>query len=298
MSSIGQVNKEHVKILIAGKNGQLGREFVRRLVAPEFEVVAPEEEAFDITDSDAVRKIIGKSRPDAVLNCAAYNLVDDAERDPGPAFAINATSVKHLATACRETGALLVHYGTDYVFDGQKGAPYTEGDPTCPINNYGKSKLAGERVLEETLSRFLLFRVSWVFGEGKQNFLYKLLQWAAGGGTLRVVDDQVSIPTSTRDIVRLTLSAMQANLSGTFHMTASDYASRYEVARYFLEKMGKAKTLVPVSTDYFPSPAKRPLFSALSNAKLAGALNAEIPDWKSGVDWYVETISHGLTGEG
>lgn len=280
-----------MRILIAGKDGQLGREFAKALTAPEFEVEAPDEERLDVTSADAVNNIIAGCRPDVVLNCAAYNLVDDAEKDPGPAFAINATGVGNLAAACREAGALLVHYGTDYVFDGQKGAPYTEEDAPYPLNNYGRSKLAGEQILQEALSRFLLLRVSWVFGEGKQNFLYKLLQWADGGGALRVVDDQVSIPTSTRDIVRLTLLAMHANLSGAYHVTASGYASRFEVARYFLTKMGVTNPLIPVSTDYFPSPAKRPRFSALSNAKLARTLGAGIPDWTSGVDWYIERLA-------
>ncbi len=280
-----------MRILIAGKDGQLGREFAKALTAPEFEVEAPDEERLDVTNSDAANNIIAGCRPDVVLNCAAYNLVDDAERNPGPAFAINATGVGNLAAACREAGALLVHYGTDYVFDGQKGAPYTEEDTPYPLNNYGRSKLAGEQILQEALSRFLLLRVSWVFGEGKQNFLYKLLQWADGGGALRVVDDQVSIPTSTRDIVRLTLLAMHANLSGAYHVTASGYASRFEVARYFLTKMGVTNPLIPVSTDYFPSPAKRPRFSALSNAKLASKLGAGIPDWTSGVDWYAEELA-------
>ncbi len=282
-----------MKILIAGKDGQLGREFIKRLAAPEFEVEAPEEEKLDVTNSDAVNSIIARCRPDVVLNCAAYNLVDDAERDPGPAFAINAGGVGHLAAACRQAGALLVHYGTDYVFNGQKGTPYTEEDAPCPLNNYGRSKLAGEQILQETSAPFLLFRVSWVFGEGKQNFLYKLLQWAGGGNAIRVVDDQVSIPTSTRDIVRLTLLALQANLSGAYHMTASGCASRYQIARYFLTRMGMTNTLVPVASDYFPSPAKRPRFSALSNAKLADALGAEIPDWTNGVDRYVETVEKG-----
>jgi dTDP-4-dehydrorhamnose reductase len=217
--------------------------------------------------------------------------VDDAEKDPGPAFAINATGVGHLAAACRETGALLVHYGTDYVFDGQKGAPYTEEDAPCPLNNYGRSKLAGEQFLRETSAPFLLFRVSWVFGEGKQNFLYKLLQWADSGGALRVVDDQVSTPTSTREIVRLTLLALRAGLNGVYHMTASGHASRFEVARYFLTRMGMTNTLIPVSTDYFPSPAQRPRFSALSNAKLGRTLGIRIPDWTSGVDWYIKRIN-------
>ncbi|MGD0488028.1 MAG: dTDP-4-dehydrorhamnose reductase [Syntrophorhabdales bacterium] len=279
-----------MKILIAGKNGQLGREFAKALAAPEFEVEAPDEEKLDVTNADAVTTIIAGCRPDVVLNCAAYNLVDDAEWDPGPAFAINATGVGNLAAACRETGALLVHYGTDYVFDGQKGAPYTEEDAPRPLNNYGRSKLAGEQILREALSRFLLLRVSWVFGEGKQNFLHKLLQWADGGGVLRVVDDQISIPTPTWDIVRLTLLAMHAGLNGIYHMTPSGYASRFEVARYFLTKMGVTNTLIPVSTDYFPSPAKRPRFSALSNEKLAVTLGAGIPGWTSGVDRYVVNL--------
>ena len=171
-----------MKILIAGKNGQLGREFTQG-GSPRRNSRWRRRTRKSWTLRTAMRSdtIIAGSRPDVVLNCAAYNLVDDAERDPGPAFAINATGVGLLAAACREAGALLVHYGTDYVFDGQKGAPYTEEDAPCPLNNYGRSKLAGEQILQETLSRFLLFRVSWVFGEGKQNFLYKLLQWADGG---------------------------------------------------------------------------------------------------------------------
>ncbi len=228
---------------------------------------APDEEALDVTNADAVKTIIAGCRPDVVLNCAAYNLVDDAERDPGPAYAINATGVGHLAAACREAGCLLVHYGTDYVFDGQKGAPYTEEDAPCPLNNYGRSKLAGEQILRETLSRFLLLRVSWVFGEGKQNFLYKLLQWAEGGGSLRVVDDQISIPTSTQDIVRLTLLALQADLSGTYHMTASGCASRFEVARYFLTKMGMTNTPHTRFHGLFPLPcAAAPLLRPVERA--------------------------------
>ena len=280
-----------MKIVIAGKNGQLGREFVKALAAPVFQVEAPDEEDLDVTDSDAVRRIMALSRPDVVLNCAAYNLVDDAEKEPGPAFAINATGVANLAAASREQGALLVHYGTDYVFDGQKGAPYTEEDTPHPLNNYGRSKLAGEDLLRESLCPFLLLRLSWVFGEGKQNFLYKLLQWADGGGVLRVVDDQISTPTSTSEVVRLTLLAVRANLSGVYHMTPSGYASRYDVARHFLTKMGMTNTIVPIASDYFPSPVRRPRFSALSNEKLADALGVEIPDWKSGVDGYAERIS-------
>jgi len=140
------------------------------------------------------------------------------------------------------------------------------------------------------LKRFLLLRVSWVFGEGKQNFLYKMLELAGSNRTLKVVNDQVSTPTSTRDIVTLTLLALEKGLTGTYHLTASGYVSRFDVVQYLFLKRGMANALIPVATDYFPSPAKRPLFSALSNGKLAETLGVEIPDWKSGVDWYAEKI--------
>ena len=279
------------KVLIAGKKGQLAQEFSHRMDVPTFQVEAPDEEEFDITNGDAVKRVIGGMRPDVVLNCAAYNYVDDAERDPRTAFLVNAQGVGHLAAACRETGALLVHFGTDYVFNGQKGAPYTEEDKPDPVNNYGKSKLAGEELLQETLKRFLLLRVSWVFGEGKQNFLYKMLQLAGSNKVLKVVNDQVSTPTSTRDIVTLTLLALDKGLSGIYHLTASGYASRFDVVQYLFLRLRMVNALIPVATDYFPSPAKRPPFSALSNTKLAETLGVEIPAWESGLDWYAEKIA-------
>jgi len=278
-----------MRVLITGKNGQLAREFERRLAGPEFEVEAPEEESLDITDIRAVRAVIQASRPEVVLNCAAYNLVDDAERDATMAFRVNAEGVRNLAEACRETGALLVHYSSDYVFNGQKREPYVEADVPDPINNYGRSKLAGEAFVQE-MDRFLLFRVSWVFGEGKQNFLYKILQVAAKTGELRIVDDQVSTPTSTQEIVKLTLLALSMGLSGTYHLTHGGHASRYEVVCYLLQKLKLETRVVPVSSDFFPSPARRPPFSALSNARLSEALGFEIPHWKRGIDWYAETL--------
>jgi len=279
-----------MKVLIAGKNGQLAQEFIGRLTGPEFEVEAPEEKELDITNKDAVRAIVGASRPDVVLNCAAYNNVDGAESDPDAAFAVNATGVKNLADACRKAGALFVHYGTDYVFNGHKGAPYTEEDIPDPVNIYGKSKLAGERLLAETLHRYLLMRVSWVFGEGKQNFFYKILQAARNNKVLEIVDDQVSTPTSTREIVRLTMLALDRGLRGLYHLTCTGHASRYEIIKYLAAKLGMTNTIIPVASDYFPSPARRPRFSAVSNAKLAKDLGIEIPDWTSGVDWYVEKV--------
>ena len=215
-----------MRVLIAGKSGQLAQEFTRQLSAPAFTVLAPDEKELDITNAETVRTIVGASRPDVVLNCAAYNLVDDAERAPGPAFAVNATGVANLAAACREAGAVLVHYGTDYVFGGLKETPYTEEDNPDPINAYGQSKLAGERLLAESMEDYLLLRVSWVFGDGRQNFLYKMLQAARSREVIEVVDDQVSIPTSTRDIVKYTMQALEKGLRGLYHLTNSGFASQ------------------------------------------------------------------------
>lgn len=279
-----------MKILITGANGQLAQEFQRLLGIFHHEMTALDKKTLDITDPESTKKVLSQYNPDIVLNCAAYNFVDRAEEDFDTAYKVNAQGVRNLALACKRNNALLVHYSSDYVFDGKKEDFYTEEDETNPINNYGKTKLLGENFLREDYEKFLLFRVSWVFGEGKQNFLYKLLEWAKKNRVLRVVYDQISIPTYTRDIVNLTMFAVNKGLRGVYHLTNTGYATRYEVARYFLERLGMDNQILPVNSDYFPSPAKRPFFSAMSNRKLANDLNVEIPDWKIGIESYVETV--------
>lgn len=279
-----------MKILITGANGQLAQEFQRLLGIFHHEMTALDKKTLDITDPESTKKVLSQYNPDIVLNCAAYNFVDRAEEDFDTAYKVNAQGVRNLALACKRNNALLVHYSSDYVFDGEKEDFYTEEDETNPINNYGKTKLLGENFLREDYEKFLLFRVSWVFGEGKQNFLYKLLEWAKKNRVLRVVYDQISIPTYTRDIVNLTMFAVNKGLRGVYHLTNTGYATRYEVARYFLERLGMDNLIIPVHAEYFQSPAKRPFFSAMSNRKLANDLNVEIPDWKIGIESYVETV--------
>lgn len=279
-----------MKILITGANGQLAQEFQRLLGSFYHEMTALDKKTLDITDPESTKKVLSQYNPDIVLNCAAYNFVDRAEEDFDTAYKVNAQGVRNLALACKRNNALLVHYSSDYVFDGKKEDFYTEEDETNPINNYGKTKLLGENFLREDYDKFLLFRVSWVFGEGNQNFLYKLLEWAKKNRVLRVVYDQISIPTYTRDIVNLTMFAVNKGLRGVYHLTNTGYATRYEVARYFLERLGMDNLIIPVHSEYFQSPAKRPFFSAMSNRKLANDLNVEIPDWKIGIASYVETV--------
>jgi dTDP-4-dehydrorhamnose reductase len=279
-----------MKILVTGANGQLAREFQKLAETPSYEITALGREDLDIADSAAVDAALSRHAPDVILNCAAYNFVDKAEEYFDDAYRVNALGVKNLAAACRQNNILLVHYSSDYVFDGSREDFYTEADEPNPVNRYGKSKLDGEIFLREEMDRYLLFRVSWVFGDGEQNFLYKLFQWAKKNKTLKIVSDQISIPTYTKDIVNLTMFAIQKGLGGIYHLTNSGYASRYEVARYFLERLGMENLILPVTSDYFPTPAKRPYFSAMSNRKLSDALNVTIPDWKLGIDRYIEAI--------
>lgn len=278
-----------MKFLITGANGQLAREFRTALKESGHETSAFDKEALDIADPDAVTESVVSCKPDIILNCAAYNFVDKAEEDFEVAYRVNATGVKNLASVCRQNNILMIHYSTDYIFDGTKTDFYIEEDVPNPVNRYGESKLAGERFLQEELDTFLLFRVSWVFGEGKQNFLYKLVEWARKNRVLRIVTDQLSIPTYTKDIVNLTLFSISKGLRGIYHLTNTGYASRYEVSRYFLERIGMDNLILPVESDYFPVQARRPYFTGLSNQKLANDLNVDIPDWKLGVDRYIET---------
>lgn len=276
-----------MRFLITGYGGQLACEFARTLKEAGHEYTALDIAGLDISDESSVICALSRFTPEVVLNCAAYNLVDNAENDPDAALRTNCTGVGNLASACGRNNVLLVHYGTDYVFDGTKEGLYTEEDCPNPINNYGRSKLSGEKLVTENTDNFLIFRTSWVFGEGKQNFFYKLRQWAGKNMVLKVVCDQISVPTCTEDIARLTLLAVNKGLRGLYHLTNSGYASRYETARYFLEGLGMDTLVLPVTSDLFPTPAARPYFSAMSNTRLAGELCVEIPHWKNGMDRYI-----------
>jgi len=279
-----------MKILITGARGQVAKEFQQLLAYYPYKIIALDRDALDIAENSRVEQAFIDHTPDIVLNCAAYNSVDRAQEDYESAFRANALGVKNLAIACNKIKALLIHYSSDYVFDGVKEDFYTEEDETNPINSYGKTKLFGENYLKAETDNYLLFRVSWVFGDGQRNFLYKLREWAKQKRVLKVVSDQISVPTFARDIAHLTMFAVNKGLRGTYHLTNSGYASRYEVARFFLEKIGMDNLVLPVRSDFFHSAAKRPYFSAMSNIKLSRALDVDIPDWRIGIESYVESV--------
>ena len=285
-----------MKYLITGKNGQLAREFIRKFETQSNDFMAPDEAHLDITNPGKVAAVVREYRPEVIINCAAYNLVDKAEQDNRAAFAVNELGPKNLAQAADTHKAVLVHFGSDYVFDGLKeNGLYTEQDGTGPLNEYGKSKLAGEQQVLKASSKALVLRLSWVFGPGRQNFIYKLNEWTKTTDYLKIACDEFSVPTSTATVVEVTLEALAQGLTGKYHLTNSGYCSRYEWAKAALAGLGIRKFVRPVSMDSFNLPAKRPKFSAMSNDRIASLLNVSIPTWEEAVRSFVKR--GGLTSE-
>lgn len=279
------------KYLITGAEGQLGRIFVVTLNAQGHTVLGLSKADCDITDYSALERIMLTEQPNVVINCAAYNAVDQAEDERELVFKANARATAKLAEVCNRMDAFLVHYSSNYVFDGTKNNLYTEEDSPNPLNVYGESKREGECAIEQMMKQFLIFRLSWLFGEGKQNFLYKVEKWIREGHVVRVASDEVATPTYTQDVVDMTLAAIEKRLTGLYHLTNSGYASRYEWAKYYLELMGYSNIVIPVNLESFNMKARRPFFACLSSAKLGRELGITIPDWKSGVKRYVEGMN-------
>ncbi|HEX9021824.1 MAG TPA: dTDP-4-dehydrorhamnose reductase [Nitrospirota bacterium] len=283
-----------MKYLIAGKNGQLARAFIGRFERQSIAYSAPDESHLDITNPDSVAEAIAAHKPDVIINCAAYNLVDKAEQAKDAAFAVNAAGPGNLARAAARHKALLVHFGSDYVFDGFKESGlYTEDDPANPLNEYGRSKLAGEQIVLKECERSLVLRLSWVFGEGKQNFIYKLAEWTRQNEYLKIACDEFSVPTHTDTVVDMALKALAQGMTGRYHLTNTGYCSRYEWAKFVLQRLGVAKFIRPVSMDAFNLPAKRPKFSAMTNGKLAAELRVAIPAWEESVTSFLRESKFG-----
>ena len=267
------------KILLTGANGQVGWELARSL-APLGEVIARNRATLDLTDSAAVAVAIKEVRPDIVVNAAAYTAVDQAEREPDLAMKINAEAPAVMAEAAQKLGSLLVHYSTDYVFDGVKQGAYTEEDMPNPLGIYGRSKLAGEQAIQLSGCRHLIFRTSWVYGLRGKNFLRTIQRLAGERNELSIVDDQVGAPTWSRMIAKATALALRCDPeSGIYHLTAAGATSWHGFAKAILEAQQWGGKLTAISTDDYPLPAKRPANSRLNNAKLASALDLHLPDW-------------------
>jgi len=294
-----------MKILITGANGQLGKDFQKLFdregidyVASDFITARSTQQTasgerplhLDITDLKSIRKLAADIKPDVIINCAAYNAVDKAEIEWEKAYTINGIGVRNLAIVANELNAVLVHYSTDYVFDGSKKEPYTIFDLPNPLSRYGESKYLGEKLLVQTGGRFILIRTSWVFGVGNINFAKKVLEWAQKNEELKIVIDEISVPTYTVDLAQATWIIINKRAYGLYHISNEGECSRYEYASYILEKIGWRGKLLPVKQKDFDLPAKRPKYSKLSNFGLKETVNIEIPDWKNAVDRFLEEI--------
>jgi len=278
-----------MKVVITGANGQLGLGFQQEFMRKGVPFWGTDLTSCDITQREQVEQMLDVHKPSVLINCAAYNLVDEAEIDRSAAFKVNAEAVSILAQVCHARGIKFVHYSTDYVFDGKKGSLYTEEDTTNPLNVYGLSKYEGEAAARAIGPSHLVFRTSWVYGEGKQNFLYKVSQWAQKSKEIKVTVDEVSSPTSVEDIVGVTLKALEQGLVGMYHLTSSGYASRYAWATVFIKLAGLSTQVTPVPSSFFSLKAVRPLFSAMSNRKISKELGIQIPSWQEGIEKYVRS---------
>ncbi len=279
-----------MKILITGSKGQLAQEVAAQAKARGDTIIPFSRAYLDISDFSAVSSAVASASPDVIINCAAFNDVDGAETDWETAFLANGVGVKNLATASERAGAVLVHFSSDYVFNGHTDRPYTIADLPDPISSYGQSKLLGEENLAASASRYFLIRTSWVFGNGAHSFPLKVLQWASSKRELRIVDDQEASPTYCVDLARAALKLINTGRFGIYHVTNTGYCSRYGWAAYILEQRGWDGVLVPAKSNEFDLPALRPAFSVLDNFPLASTIGEEMPHWKDATDRFLKEL--------
>jgi len=269
-----------MKILLLGSEGMLGSELFSML-KPDHEVVGKDIQDFDIASAGGCRRLVAEIRPDVVINAVAYTDVDGCEANRDKCFAVNAEGVKNVALACLEGDIKVVHFSTDYVFAGDGNIPHREDDACQPLNVYGESKLAGEMYLLELSRNFLLVRTAWLYGPRGKNFVKTILEKAATVRTLKVVDDQIGSPTYTYDLAVAVKRLVDDGTTGIFHITNGGSCSWFEFARAILEEAGlKGVEVLPVKSDEFPRPAKRPSFSVLDGTKFHQTTGITIRPWR------------------
>jgi len=280
-----------VRLLITGGRGLLGTE-IARVFEGSSEVRTTDREEWDVTDPAACRREVDGFRPDAVIHCAAYTAVDRAESEPGKARLLNVEGTRNVARACRGRGALVVTFGTDYIFDGTSSRPYREEDPANPLSVYGKTKWDAERALREEGVDHLLVRTQWMFGPAGRNFIRTILEKARRGDPLRVVSDQVGSPTSTLELAPALWDVLLAGAPGIYHAACEGQCSWYDLARATLESAGvEGVTVEPCTTAEFPRPAHRPAYSVLDCSRLTALRGRPLAGWREALMTYLGTES-------
>jgi len=283
-----------IKILLLGNTGQVGWELNRTLLTLG-ELVALDYPQIDMADPVSIRSVIREHKPNLIVNATAYTNVDKAESEPDLAMAINGTGPGILAEEAKRLNGALIHYSTDYVFDGTKGEPYTEEDEPNPINIYGETKLAGEKAIQDIGGAYLIFRTSWVYSLRRPCFVTKVLKWAREQETLRIVDDQISSPTWARTLAEVTAQVIAQGKespidyvrshNGLYHLAGGGTCSRFVWAKKILamdphKEEHSVKMVLPIDSSAFPAPATRPSITGLSVNKFEGTFHITCPDWQ------------------
>jgi dTDP-4-dehydrorhamnose reductase len=296
-----------MKILLFGRNGQIGSELARSLsLMGDLVLLSREGDGGlvgDLTDLDGIRSTIGVVKPDVIVNAAAYTAVDKAESEQELAYLVNVEAPADMAKQACQCNALFVNYSTDYVFDGSGSKPWYEDDRAVPLNIYGKTKLEGEKAVIKSGCRCLVFRTSWVYSHLGRNFIQNILNIASERKNIQVVDDQIGSPTGADLIADITTHAIREtrkneNLTGIYHLVASDSVSWCEYARYVISRaidgdmklVASPESVKSVSSDYFKTAATRPQNSRMNTDKIRKAFNLIIPSWKDGVSRAVDSI--------
>lgn len=280
-----------MRILVTGASGQLGYDVERELERRGIEHLGTSSRELDITDREAVERLMAAYRPDAAIHCAAYTKVDLAEDEPERCWAVNADGTRNMAAACRKTGAKLLYISTDYVFPGTGEQFRRTDDPVSPVNTYGRSKLAGELAVQSLLETYFIVRISWVFGKNGNNFVKTMLRLAETRTELTVVCDQISSPTYTADLAPLLCDMVQTERYGIYHATNGGTCAWSEFAKAIFELADKQVTVYPIPTSAYPTRAVRPLNSRMSKECLHSNGFQELPEWKNALARYLKEIT-------
>ncbi|MEH7414509.1 dTDP-4-dehydrorhamnose reductase [Neobacillus drentensis] len=277
-----------MRVVVTGAAGQLGKDVLRELAQTNHEVFGADREQLDITIEEDVLSYINEVKPDVILHCAAYTNVDAAEENEDTAYQINALGTEYLAKAANQVNAKMLHISTDYVFDGTATEPYEVDQTTSPLGAYGRTKLAGEQLLQKHLDRFFIVRTAWVFGVYGNNFVKTMIRLGKERGEVGVVHDQVGSPTYTVDLAKFMIELMETKKYGIYHATNSGVCSWYEFAVEIFKQAGLNVTVNPLTSEQFPRPAKRPNYSVLSKKKIEAEGLTPLRDWKEALAAYLQ----------
>ena len=279
-------------ILITGANGQLGYDFQRLFDSLEVKYIATDVVDFDITNEKSIDDFFLKhNNISLIINCAAYNDVDKAETDSDFCMLLNSRAPLNLAKKAKEIGATFVTYSTDFVFDGDIKDPYTEEDVPNPPSVYAKSKRMGEEAVLAEYDKSFVIRTSWVFGIANNNFNKQVINWSKTRDELNIVDDQISVPTYSKDLAYFSWKLIETKKYGLYHMSNSGICSKYDQAKYVLDKIGWTGKLGTSKTEDFNLPAKRSKFSKLDSTKLENIVGEKIPSWQDAIDRFLKELN-------